>query len=106
MDYSSNFSDTTGSVWFYSKDEATNLNNDIVDTNNFKSFKDKAKVLWKHFPAPSNANGILKNTTIAVPLTSNLSNFWRTLEMPLINSKIELKLKGTLMQIWKSPYMF
>ena len=45
LDYSSNFSDTTGSVWFYSKDEATNLNNDIVDTNNFKSFKDKAKVL-------------------------------------------------------------
>ena len=28
-----------------------------------------------------------------MPLISNLSNFRRTLEVPLINSKIELKLK-------------
>ena len=53
----------------------------------------RLKYYEKRSPAPNNANGILKNTTIAVPLTSNLSNFWRTLEMPLINSKIELKLK-------------
>ena len=53
----------------------------------------RLKYYEKHFPAPNNANGILKNTTIAVLLTSNLSNFWRTLEMPLVNSKIELKLK-------------
>ena len=33
------------------------------------------------------ANGILKNATIAV------SNLWRSLKMPLINCKIELKLK-------------
>ena len=45
LDYSSNFSDTRRSAWFYSKNEATNLNNDIADTNNFKSFKYKAKVL-------------------------------------------------------------
>ena len=31
-------------------------------------------------------NGILNTAT-------NLSNFWRSLEMPLINCKIELKLK-------------
>ena len=40
------------------------------------------------------ANGILKNTTIVVPL-KYLSNFWRLLEMPLINYKIELKLRYT-----------
>ena len=34
------------------------------------------------------------NTTIAVPL-KYLSDFWRLLEMPLINCKIELKLKST-----------
>ena len=38
------------------------------------------------------ANGILKNATIAVSLKT-LSNFWRSLEMPLINCKVELKLK-------------
>ena len=28
--YSSNYSATTGSLWFYSKDEATNFNADII----------------------------------------------------------------------------
>ena len=40
-EYSSNYSETTESLWFYSKDEATNFNT----TNNFKSFKYKAKLL-------------------------------------------------------------
>ena len=38
------------------------------------------------------ANGILKIATIAVSL-KYLSNFWRSLEMPLINCKVELKPK-------------
>ena len=38
------------------------------------------------------ANGILKNAIIAVPL-KYISNFWRLLEMPLINCKVELNLK-------------
>ena len=37
-------------------------------------------------------NGTLKNATIAVPL-KYLSNFWRPLEIALINCKIGLKLK-------------
>ena len=44
-------------------------------------------------PNPNNANGILKNATIAVPL-KYFSNFWRLLEMPLINCKVELNLNG------------
>ena len=38
------------------------------------------------------ANGILENATIAVPL-EYFSNFWRSFKLPLINCKIELKLK-------------
>ena len=34
-----NYSDTTCSLWFYSRNEATKLNNYIANTNNFKSFK-------------------------------------------------------------------
>ena len=45
-------------------------------------------------PAPNEANGILKNATIVVPL-KYLSNFWRSLKMPLINCKVELKLRWT-----------
>ena len=41
---------------------------------------------------PHNNDGILKNVTIAVPL-KYLSNLWRSLEMSLINCKVELKLK-------------
>ena len=40
------------------------------------------------------ANGILKNAAIVVPL-KYISNFWRSPEMPLINCKVELKLKWT-----------
>ena len=84
-EYSSNYSETTGSSWFYSKDEANNFNNNIANTNNFKSFKYKAKLLGNTVAqtAPKAANGILRNAT-AVPL-KYLSNFWRSLEMPLIN---------------------
>ena len=37
-------------------------------------------------------NGIIKNATIAVPL-KYLSYLWRSLEMSLVNCKVELKLK-------------
>ena len=43
FEYSSNYCDTAGSLWCYSKDEATNFNADIEDNNNFESFKYKAK---------------------------------------------------------------
>ena len=96
IEYSSNYSETTGSLWFYLKVGATNFDNNIENTDSFKSFKFKDKLLENidAQPAPNNANEILKNTTIFVPL-KYLSSFWRLLEMPLINCKIELKLKWT-----------
>ena len=71
IEYSSSYSETTGSLWFYSKDEATNFNNNIANTNSFKFFKFKAKVSENTVAqlAPNEANGILRNATIAVPLT-------------------------------------
>ena len=45
LEYSSYYSETTSSLRLYSKDEVTNLNNDIVNTNNFISFENKAKLL-------------------------------------------------------------
>ena len=98
IEYSSNYSETTGSLWFYSKNEATNFNADIVNDDNFKSFKYKTKLFGNTAaqPAPNDANGILKNATTAVPLRY-LSNFWKSLEMPLINCQVELKLR------WAKP---
>ena len=96
VEYSSNYSQTTGSLWFYSKDESANFDADIANTDGFKPFKYKAKLLGNTVaqPGPNAANGILKNATIALPL-KYLSNFWRSLEMPLINYKVELKLGWT-----------
>ena len=91
-EYSWNYSETTGSLWFCSKDEATDFNADIANTKNFKSFMYKAKLLEN--TEADGANGILKNATIAVTL-KYLSNFWRSLEMPLIHCKVELKFKRT-----------
>ena len=34
IEYSSNYSETTGSLWFYSKDEVANSNNNIAIINN------------------------------------------------------------------------
>ena len=62
LEYSSNYSDTTGKLWLYSKHEATYLNADIAHTNNFKSFKYQAKLIGSTAPA----NGILENGTTDV----------------------------------------
>ena len=74
----------------YSKDEATNFYVDIANDNKFKSFKYKAKLLRN--TAVHGTNSILKNATIPESL-KYLSNFWRSVEMPLINCKIDLKIK-------------
>ena len=67
LQYSSNYSDTTGSLGCYSKDEATNFNADIGDS--LKSFMYKAKLVGETEtrPSPNNNNEILKNATTAVP---------------------------------------
>ena len=64
-------------------------------TDNFNFFKYKAKLLGNtEAHADNAANRILKNTTVVVPLKSS-SNFWRSLEILLINCKVELNLRWT-----------
>ena len=66
----------------------------IIANNNFEFFKYQTKTLENTVTqaALSEANEILGNATITIPL-KYLSNFWRSLEIPLINCKVELKLK-------------
>ena len=82
IEYSSNYTETTRSLWFYSNDEATDFNNNIANTDDFKSFNYKAKLSGNTDVQrnPNNANGTLKNATITVP-SKYLSNFWRSFEM-------------------------
>ena len=41
IEYSSNYSETVGSLWFYIKDGGTNFDANIAYNNDFKSFKYK-----------------------------------------------------------------
>ena len=78
IEYSDNYSKASGGLWQYYKDD---LNDTITDSESFKS---KIKITGK---TPSNGN--TKVVEIIVPL-KYLSNFWRTLEMPLINCEVNL----------------
>ena len=41
IEYSSDYSETLGSLWFYSKNGATNFNAEISNNDDFKSYTDK-----------------------------------------------------------------
>ena len=78
IEYSDNYAKTTGSLWQYYRDEP----NDNLE--NSESFRSKIKITGK---TPNDDNE--KDVEIMVPL-KYLSNFWRTLEMPLINCEVNL----------------
>ena len=84
--YSDNYSDTSGTIWQFARDEIIN-NAGVTNDNNAFSFKYKANLIGN-----TGNNGRKNGVKIAVPLRY-LSNFWRSLEMPLINCKVELSLK-------------
>ena len=87
IEYSGNYSKTSGNVLQYCKDiPAVKNDDDIVDFNganatDLSNFKTKI--------TGQTTNDKIINFEITVPL-KYLSNFWRTLEMPLINCEIEL----------------
>ena len=78
IECSDNYSKTSGSLWQYYKDDP---NDNLTDSESFKS---KVKITGK---TPNNGN--TKDVGLIVPL-KYLSNFWRTLEMPLINCEVSL----------------
>ena len=88
IEYSDNYAKTSGSLWQYCKDiPAPNNNNNQIEEftggNLTDSFNFKVK-----FTGQTDDDGT-KDVEIIVPL-KYLSNFWRTLEMPLINCEVNL----------------
>ena len=78
IEYSDNYCKISGSLWQYYKDDP---NDNLADSESFKS---KVKITGK---TPNNGN--TKDVQIIVPL-KYLRNFWRTLEMSLINCEVNL----------------
>ena len=88
IDDSDNHAKTTGSLWQYCQDiPARNNNNNAIiifaDDNRTDSFNFKAKITGQA------GNNGRKDVEKMVPL-KYLSNFWKTLEMPLINCEVNL----------------
>ena len=87
MEYSDNYSKTSESLWQYCKDIPGVDNNNLIvnfaENNLTDSFNFKVKITGQ------TVDDGRKKVEIMVPL-KHLSNFWRTLEMSLINCKINL----------------
>ena len=93
IEYSDNYADSSGSLYQFKRDESPmNYNNNPLNValDNSTSFKSKASLLGKATDADGNYRS-LKNAKIVVSL-KYLSNFFRSLEIPLINCKIHLEL--------------
>ena len=92
LDHSKNYEKTSGSLFNYyrdepSEDEIANDNGAInISNRNSKSFDYKTKIV-----GTLAANVLEKEVTIAIPL-KYLGNFWRKLDIPLINCEITLVL--------------
>ena len=85
--YSDNYPDTSGSLWQFKRGPANNADFTI---DNSQSFKYKAALLGETADAVNNTNSSVKEAKI-VPLRY-LSNFWRSLEMRMLNCKVYLEL--------------
>ena len=100
IEYSDNYQDSSATLYQYKSDEPTEADSiDDLTANNSDSFKYKVNLLGNQntvvTPAPAaggDPNGISRlSVKVVVPL-KYLSNFIRSLEMPLINCKVKLNL--------------
>ena len=97
--YSDNYWKASGSLWQYYKDEPfINSNGVIIDPPDDSDYSDNASFKYKQKITDQTGNDGTKDVEIMVPL-KYLSNFWRTLEMPLINCEINIFLT------WSGKYV-
>ena len=93
IEYSDNYQDSSATLYQYKRDEPPE--DDVVadlTADNSDSLKYKIKLLGNVTEVAGNAAGVRRlNVKIVVPL-KYLSNFFRSLEIPLINCKIKLNL--------------
>ena len=83
LQYSQNYWKTIRSLWNYYRDESSN-----TLSCNSESFKRKTSITGNTYDGNADADKVGKNETeVFIPL-KHLSNFWRTLNIPLINCEI------------------
>ena len=89
LEYSKNYRKPTGSLWNYYRDEpsstigANNITHSILNSESFDYKANSMENVVAH-------NNLTKyDVNVLVPL-KHLSNFWRSLNIPLINCEVEL----------------
>ena len=90
LEYNKNYKKTTGSLWNYYRDEPSNP----LSTNS-ESFKYKTSIAGSTYSvgvgeAFYDVNKVGKNETEVIIPLKHLSNFWRSLNIPVINCEVEL----------------
>ena len=102
LEYSKNYRKTTGSLWNYYRDQPSNP----LSTNS-ESFKYKTSITGNTYNVDDDdddddnydANKVGENETeVAIPL-KHLSNFWKSLNVPLINYAVKL------ISTWSKSYV-
>ena len=90
---SDNYQDSSATLYQYRQDEPPE-NDAVADltANNSDSLKYKIKLLGNVTEVAGDAAGVRRLNVKAVVPLKYLSNFFRSLEMPLINCKIKLNL--------------
>ena len=97
LEYGPNYSMTSGSLWNYNRDKINDVDDNASDG---KSFEYKTKMVGNTPERPENEGDANRptvptlNAEITIPL-KYLCNFWRSLDLPLINCEIEFDLSCT-----------
>ena len=101
LECSKNYSKTFGSLLNYYRDKLTDEKNDNNDPNknviNSKSFKYKASLTGSTYNVNNNVDDYdankesTKEVESAMPL-KHLGNFWKSLNIPLVNCEVSLAL--------------
>ena len=89
LQYSKNYRKAAGSLWNYYRDEpssSVDANNITHSILNSRPFDYKANFIENGVTH----NNLTKNDVKVVAPLKHLSNFWRSLNIPLINCEVEL----------------
>ena len=89
IEYSDSYSNTSGSLWNFKRDKI--IGNINLTHNNSSSFKYNSSLVGD---TVADGGEKKENVKIAVPL-KYLSSFWRSLEMSIVNCKVEISSKCT-----------
>ena len=117
LEYSDNYADTTGSLYQYKRLEQNKGNNDALENlivADSSSFKCQSRLFQKQLttrnsvtvaanidPNFNASHKVWKNIKITVPL-KYISNFFKLLELPLINTKLYMELNWTKYSVLSS----